>query len=353
MIGAVLALVMASGAGAPVAPSVDTAALTPAQLAGQRVVYGFGGTTVPPDLVARIRRGEAGAVILLGSNAPSTAAVRALIARLQAIPRPPALDRPLLVMIDQEGGPVRRLRGAPSQSGAQLGAAGPVVARAAGRAAGRLLRSVGANVDLAPVADVGRPGSALVSEGRIAGSSPTRVARVTVAFSSGLAEAGVAASPKHFPGLGAAPMNTDAGPVRIPLSAAVLRRVDLLPFRALIDHGVPMIMLGTAIYPSLDAAAPAALSRPIATGELRTALGFRGVSVSDDLATPALAPFGGPGAVGVRAARAGTDMLIYTGYDSGRRAATAIASALSSGALPRASSERAVARIMALRADLP
>ncbi len=143
--------------------------MTPAQLAGQRIVYAFPGTVPPPSLVARIRRGEAGAVILFASNAPTNAAARALVARLQAIPRPAALNRPLLVMVDQEGGPVRRLRGSPVQSGAQLGAAGPAVARAAGRAAGRLLRSVGANVDLAPVADVGRPGSALVGEGRIAG----------------------------------------------------------------------------------------------------------------------------------------------------------------------------------------
>ena len=344
---------MASGAaGAPSAPPVATAGLTPAQLAGQRVVYGFPGTTPPPELVARIRRGEAGAVILLGSNAPSTAAVRALVARLQAIPRPPALDQPLLVMIDQEGGPVRRLRGSPAQSGAQLGAAGPVVARAAGRAAGRLLRSVGANVDLAPVADVGRPGSALVAEGRVTGSSPARVARVTVAFSAGLAEAHVASSPKHFPGLGAASMNTDEGPVRIPLPAAVLRRVNLRPFASLIAHGVPMIMLGTAVYPALDPVNPAALSRSIATGELRASLGFRGVSVSDDLGTRALAPVGGPGVVGVRAARAGTDLLMYTGYRAGVRASAAIAAALASGSLPRASSERSVARILALRASL-
>ena len=99
---------MAGGAGgAPAAPRQHGRA-DAAQLAGQRVVYGFAGTTLPPALVARIRRGEAGAVILLGSNAPSDAAARALIARLQAIPRPAGLDRPLLVMIDQEGGPVRR-----------------------------------------------------------------------------------------------------------------------------------------------------------------------------------------------------------------------------------------------------
>ena len=327
--------------------------MTPAQLAGQRIVYAFPGTVPPPSLVARIRRGEAGAVILFASNAPTNAAARALVARLQAIPRPVALNRPLLVMVDQEGGPVRRLRGSPVQSAAQLGAAGPAVARAAGRAAGRLLRSVGANVNLAPVADVGRRGSALVSEGRIAGTTPARVSQITVAFATGLAQAGVAAAPKHFPGFGAATVNTDEAPARIPLSAAELRRVDMRPFQALIDRGAPMVMIGTAIYPALDADHPAALSRRIATDELRVRMGFRGVSVSDDLDTPALGPSGSTGVVAVAAARAGTDMLIFTGHDSGLRASDAIATAIARGTLPRAAMERSVARIMALRAALP
>ncbi len=126
------------------------------------------------------------------------------------------------------------------------------------------------------------------------------------------------------------------------------------PFAALIRSGVPMVMLSTAIYPALDAAArPAALSRPIATGELRGRLGFRGVSVSDDLDTPALASSGGTATVAVAAARAGTDMLIFTGEASGGRAADAIAAAIARGALPRAAAEASVARIMALRARVP
>jgi beta-N-acetylhexosaminidase len=256
-------------------------------------------------------------------------------------------------MVDQEGGPVRRLTGPPTLSGARQGAGGAAVAGAAGRAAGRLLRSVGANVDLAPVADVGRPGSALVDEGRIFGTSAARVATTTVAFSRGLATAGVAAAPKHFPGFGAARVNTDDAPARITLSAAQLRRVDMRPFAALIRSGVRMVMLSTAVYPALDASRPAALSRRIATGELRGRLGFRGVSVSDALDTPALAASGGTAAVAVSAARAGTDMLIFTGSAAGGRAADAIAAALRRGSLSRVRAEASVARIMALRARVP
>jgi len=340
-------------AGGPGAPAPAPAGLTPAQLAGQRMVYGFPGTEPPADLVRRIRRGEAGAVLLLGSNVPSRSAARALTARLQAIPRPAALDAPLLVMIDQEGGRVRRLAAPPTRSAADLGTEGPRTALAAGRAAGRALAGAGINVDLAPVADVARPGSALEADERTFGRSSGRVAGVAVAFADGLREGGVASAAKHFPGIGAARVSTDQAPVRIRLSAAELRRVDLRPFRALISHDVPMVMLGTAIYPALDPGVPAALSGPVATDLLRGELGFAGVTVTDALDTPALAPVGGTGAVAVRAAAAGSDLLIHTGYADGTASAAAITREIRRGSLARPEAEAAVARILALRRGLP
>ncbi|MGE3140875.1 MAG: glycoside hydrolase family 3 N-terminal domain-containing protein [Thermoleophilia bacterium] len=316
------------------------------------MVYGFPGTVPPPDLVRRIRRGEAGAVILLGENTPSASVAKALVDRLQAIPRPGVLDEPLLVMIDQEGGFVRRLPGPPERSPEELGAAGRAASRAAGRAAGRLLSRAGINVDLAPVADVARPGSALARDDRIFGTSPAGVSATTVAFAAGLRAEGVAATAKHFPGIGAARVSTDEAPVRITLSGAALRRVDLRPFRALIAQDVPLVMLGTAIYPALDPGTPAALSRPISTILLRGELGFRGITVTDALDTPALDPVGGPGTVAVRAAGAGADLLIHTGYAANVTASSALAREIRRGTISRADAEGAVARTLALRRSL-
>jgi len=115
---------------------------------------------------------------------------------------------------------------------------------------------------------------------------------------------------------------------------------------------VPMVMLGTAIYPALDPGVPAALSRPIAADLLRTELGFTGVTVSDALDTPALAPVGGTGAVAVRAASAGSDLLIHTGYAAGTASAAAIARGLRRGTLSRPQAQAAVGRILALRREL-
>lgn len=346
MIGGLLTALLVAAAPATAAD------LTPAQLAGQRVVYGFPGTTPPPALVSRIRRGEAGAVLLLGGNIAGRARARRLIDSLQAVPRPSGLRAPLLVMIDQEGGLVRRLPGPPARRAEAIGAAGPGAARAAGRAAGRLLRGVGANVNLAPVADIARPDSALAGTGRLFGTTAPAVAGSAAAFVEGLRGERVASTAKHFPGLGAATETTDAAPVQIDLTARELRSVDMAPFGVLIRRGIPLVMLGTAVYPALDPAAPAALSRRIVTGELRRRLGFAGVTVTDALDTPALAPVGGPGTVAVRAAGAGSDLVMYTGLGNGEAAAGALRAAIAADPAVRAASEQAVGRVLALRGSL-
>ena len=211
---------------------------------------------------------------------------------------------PLLLMVDQEGGPVKRLPGAPRRSPPEIAATGdPATALDEGKATAATLREAGMNVDLAPVLDVPRPGGALAAEGRGFGASPAQVAVVRDALRARPARGGVAATAKHFPGFGAAEVNTDAAAVRIDVPASELRRIDQAPFRWAIDAGVDLVMLSSAVYPALDPR-PAVLSRRIATGELRDRLGFRGVSISDDLQTPAFGAWGGSPGAAVRATRA-------------------------------------------------
>ncbi len=337
-------------ASAALATNAKATELTPEQLAGQRIVYAFQGPAPPPSLLTRIRRGHAGAVILFGGNVQSEQQVRALISQLQAIPRPAGLREPLLVMVDQEGGSVRRLPGGPEPSAATIGAqADAARAEAAGRVAGRVLSEVGANVNLAPVVDVPRPGTVIEREGRAFSRDPERVSRMASAYVDGLWVAGVAGAAKHFPGLGPSPANTDDRGVTLKVEADQLRRIDERPFVDLIEREIPMIMLSTAIYPELDSL-PAALSRPIATNELRRRLDFTGVSISDALDTPALESFGGVEETAVASARAGTDMLIYaTDYGAGDRAARALAGAIRDGQVTRASAVTSLSRILALR----
>ena len=188
--------------------------LTAGQLAGQRVVAGFRACKPPRDLLRRIRRGKVGGVILFAQNVESRDQVaRGAPAAVGAPAR--AVDEPLLVMVDQEGGPVVRIPGAPGRSAAEIGATGrAAVARRAGRAAGRNLRGAGVNVDLAPVVDVARPGSAMERERRSYGRRPRKVARFATR-SRPACRTRRLRHRKHFPGFGAAGANTDNARVTI------------------------------------------------------------------------------------------------------------------------------------------
>jgi beta-N-acetylhexosaminidase len=328
-------------------------ALTDAQLAGQHVVFPFAGRTAPRALLARIRRGEAAGVIFLGANLGTPAQVRALTRALRRVPRPPGLRAPMLLMVDQEGGSVQRLPGAPSRGAPDMAATGrPAVARAEGRATAATLRAAGMNVDLAPVVDVVRPESALHGEGRGFGFSAASAARFGAAFTRGLRAGGVAATAKHFPGFGAAPRNTDAGAVRIPVGLRELRGVDRVPFAAAVRAGAGLVMLSSAIYPALSRV-PAVLSPRVVQRELRDGLGFGGVTISDDLEAPAFAPHGGATGAALGATRAGVDLLLFARtYRGADRAARALAGALRSGRVDRGALEASLARVLALRAAL-
>jgi beta-N-acetylhexosaminidase len=338
------------GEGPRPAPSIASR-LPLSLLAGQRLVVGFGGTEVPEAVVRRIRRGELAGVILFAENFPDRAFGRSLIRRLQVIPRPPGLREPLLIMVDQEGGLVKRFDGPPSASARRMGRRGAGFSRRQGRATAANLRSLAVNVDLAPVLDVARPGGTIAEAARGFGSTPAQVSAAATPFAAGLQEGGVAATAKHFPGLGIAAESTDFAAQRIDLSRRTLRTVDEAPYRRFVALGGAMVMLSTAIYPALSPM-PAAFARPIATGELRLRLGFDGVSITDALESAAVREFGAPAMVGPAAARAGTDLLLFTDYRAGARASDALLRALRAGSLKRAAFETSVGRVLRLRHGL-
>jgi beta-N-acetylhexosaminidase len=334
------------------APRVEVASTLPLpQLAGERIVAGFPGTTVPAPVKEAIREGRLAGVILFAGNLPNRAGARGLIADLQAIRRPTALRDPLLIMIDQEGGLVKRVSGAPTASAREMGERGATFSREQGRRTASNLRDLGANVDLAPVLDVARPGGTIADTDRGFGDTAAQVADTAIPFAWALRQGGVAATAKHFPGLGAAREDTDFAVQRIGLPEQTLRTVDEAPYRAFAAIGGEMVMLSTAIYPAFSDR-PAAFSRPIATGELRSQVGFQGVSITDALETVSVRAFGGPAKAGLAAARAGVDLLLFTDFDAAARAQRALLARLRSGALSREDSQRSAQRVLDLRRRL-
>lgn len=325
--------------------------LPPKLLAGERIVVGVRGTRIGAGLRAAIREGRVAGVVLFAGNFPSRAAGARLIGRLQAIPRPPKLRDPLLVMVDQEGGQVKRLSGAPTASATAMGARGAAYSARQGRRTAANLRDVGVNVDLAPVLDVGRPGGVIAETERSFGSTAARVGATAIPFAKALQGGDVVATGKHFPGFGDARENTDFSVERIELSKAELRAVDEKPYAAFVAAGGKMVMLSTAIYPAFSDT-PAAFTRSIATGELRDRLGFAGVTITDALETPAVEHFGGTGKAAVAGARAGSDLLLYGEAGTARTAWKTLVKKLRSGALQRRQFEQAVERVLDLRATL-
>jgi len=330
----------------------EVASTLPAeQLAGQRIVVGLQGTSVSQRLRAAIAEGRVAGVVLFAENFPSHATGRRLIARLQGIKRPPKLRDSLLIMVDQEGGLVKRVNGAPTASAREMGDRGAAFSARQGRATAANLRELGINVDLAPVLDVGRPGGVIAETQRSFGATAAKVEATAIPFAKALQAGGVAATGKHFPGFGAATENTDFSVERIGLSKQELRTIDERPYAAFAAAGGKLAMLSTAIYPAFSDR-PAAFTRAIATGELRNRLGFEGVSVTDALETPAVEDFGGTAKVAVAGARAGADLLLFARLGPAKRAWEALVAKLRSRALDRGEFEAAAQRVLDLRAEL-
>ncbi|MER7706627.1 glycoside hydrolase family 3 N-terminal domain-containing protein [Kitasatospora sp. NPDC097605] len=329
------------------------------QLAGRRVIYSYAGDTPPTELLTTIRAGRAAGVIFFKDNVPTLPKLQAAVAQLRQAAAEAPTGAPLLLMTDQEGGKVHRLEGAPLLSAKQTGlAANPAGAAAdAGAGAARTLSEAGLNVNLAPVLDVfDTPDNFIDHFERSYSQKPEVVAELGSAFLTAQQSLGVAATAKHFPGLGAAAAgeNTDASAVVLPVPLADLRARGEEPYRAAIAAGVRLVMASWAVYPALDAYRPAGLSRTIVHGELRERLGFRGVTVTDALEAGALAAFGDAGERAVAAADAGMDLVLCSARDvhQGDAAVEALAAALDSGRLDTAGFTEAVHRVDALRGSL-
>jgi beta-N-acetylhexosaminidase len=272
---------------------------------GQMIVARFVGSRPTGAFLERIRSGGIGGVILFADNiAGGVAQTRALTIQLQHAARAGG-NPPLLIMTDQEGGAVRRLRGPPGLPPSAM--TSDRMAFAQGIATGNLLKAAGINVDLAPVADVEHARTSFLGS-RAFGSDPSIVASRACSFAQGLQSRGIAYTLKHFPGLGRASGNTDAGPVVIDAPSSLLRQ-DYLPYVSCADSPVALVMVSSAIYPNLSGTLPAVMSPLIYNRELRIVNPqARDLTISDDLEAGALR---GQSAPARQAIDAGLDLLLY------------------------------------------
>lgn len=283
------------------------------QRAGQLLMTA-GTVSELPGLASTVRRYHLAGVMVRGRSSAGTAAVAKALASLQeAAPQ----GMPLLTATDQEGGAVQVLSGrglSTIPSAVQQGRGSTTSTRADGERWGTELARAGVRLDLAPVADVPcadtlHDNPPIADLRRQYSSDPTAAGGYVAAFVRGMDAAGVAATVKHFPGLGCVRGNTDTE-TRVVDGATTVDSPRLLAFRAGVEAGAAFVMMSSAEYRRIDPGVPALFSSRILQGLLRGQLGFTGVVMSDDLGGAAAVKRWSPGQRAVKFVRAGGDLML-------------------------------------------
>lgn len=311
---------------------------------GQMFIVGLGGTEPDYYIEKMVRERNVGGVLLLGHNMRSEEQTKSLTDALQRLATSTDPAVPLLVAANHEGGEVQ---GAPwvleQPAAAEVGERGdPGEARRIAEEIGRELLRGGVNTDLAPVVDTGS-GAAIGS--RSYGADPALVAQMGTASIKGFERAGVVSAAKHFPNHGPALVDSHVALPTVNHDVETILNSDLPPFRAAVEAGAPMVMLGHLVYPALNPVMPASLS-PAAVGLLRGELGFEGVIVTDDLMMEGARRGGTTAEAAVEAAKAGVDLLMVSAPPEEQAAAyDAVVNAVESGEIPPERIEASVERI--------
>lgn len=327
---------------------VAGAALTLEQRAASRLIVGFDGTEMTPELGALVDTGISG-VILFRRNVQSPEQV----ARLNAdIVR--RAKRPFFVSVDQEGGPVQRMR-APFTEFPPHGVLGKIddadLTHKVASVMARELKAIGFNVDYAPVADVNTNPQNPVIGIRSFGDDPEKVACHVKAWIRGMQGAGVMACAKHFPGHGDTSTDSHYALPSLPHGRERIDAIELVPFRASIKEKVGSIMTAHVVFQAIDPRVPATLSPTVLTGLLRKELKYGGLVISDDLEMKAVADHWGVPEAAVVSLEAGADiLLVCKTRDLVLGSIESIAKALESKRLDERASAAVDARLAAARA---
>ncbi|MEI6388692.1 MAG: glycoside hydrolase family 3 N-terminal domain-containing protein [Spirochaetota bacterium] len=298
----------------PVSARVEAilASMGDEEVLGQVFLLTWPGQTPTPTLYRWIRERGIGGIKIFGWNAENTANLAAAIAGVQTAALGSLHRIPLLVATDQEGGIIRHVKGATSETPGNMaiGASGlPSDAYWSGFWIARELDALGITMNFAPTIDLETsPKSPLIGV-RAFCSDPRTAGLLGASYAAGTIAAGLIPTAKHFPGHGATELDSHGILPRINIDEEGLWNRELVPYRVLADEGLPAIMSAHLSFPKIEpSGVPASLSHHFMTDILRTRLGFKGVAVTDDLRMKALGKDFG---ANCRAAlEAGNDLLV-------------------------------------------
>ena len=255
--------------------------------AGQLIMAPMFAGGNPADLSALISTRHVGSVVLIGNWNNGTAAAKTAADALQSYA--PSGNQ-LIVSTDQEGGQVQHLKGSGFDTMPSAVAQGQMSAdtlRSSAKTWGGQLKQAGINVDLAPVlgtVQVKRSSNAPIGAlNRDFGLDSNGNAQHGIAFVEGMRDAGVGATVKHYPGLGAVTGNTDFTTEGILDTTTTLDDEEIGAFNTTIKQAKPaMVMMSLATYQRIDSSAPAAFSSKIIDGTLRGSVGYDGLIVANE-----------------------------------------------------------------------
>ncbi len=346
--------------GASRAASVDSllSSMSLEEKIGQMMLVAFKGPAMSPELKDMIEKRHVGGVILYSSwgNVTDIRQVAALNASIQARAAGTKHGVGLFIGVDQEGGPVNRLREGVTVFPSQMAVAATgnrEHARAMAAVTASELQTLGFNLNFVPVADVNsNPDNPIIGI-RAFSSDPNIVSRLTSVMVGEYVRSRMVCTPKHFPGHGDTDVDSHLG---LPVSnhdKRTLERVDFAPFRAAFQANAPAVMTAHVEVPALEPSKdlPATLSPRILGDVLRKEMRFGGLIVTDSLGMGALSKGVGTVRAAVMAAKAGADVLLF-GADIGHEPAQqveafdALVAAAKSGELPAARIDEAVRRIL-------
>ncbi|WP_373501239.1 glycoside hydrolase family 3 protein [Desulfococcus sp.] len=255
---------------------------SPEQMAGQRLMAGFDGTDFDGDLAFLIEDLKVGGIILFSRNIGTPQQVADLCRSAQECAA--GCGQPgLFIAVDQEGGPVARLKRPFTEFPGNPAMTGEADADRFAAVTASELTQVGINMNMAPVLDVAPEGFGSIMETRAFGHDPEWVSRMGCRVIRGLQAGGVMAVAKHFPGIGRTTLDSHLDLPVVDLGMADLEALELPPFAAAFNEGVSGVMLSHILYRGIDPVWPASLSVRIARDLLRGRMGFEGLVLTDDL----------------------------------------------------------------------
>lgn len=344
----------------PSAPAPDPrpAPLTVDMAVGQMMAASFGGPSITDGLRRLILEEKVGTVLIFADNFTDAASLRRLTSELQRLGREAGLPAPLLIAVDEEGGRVMRIHDgvAALPSELELGARGADGVRQAVAANAAGLHALGIQLNLAPVADLRWNAADGVIGDRSFGGDAGVVGPLVAAAVNGLHDGGVAATLKHFPGLGGAAGDPHSAMPTDPISLDRWVASQARSFQAGIDAGADAVMTTAVVVPGLDpSGTPALFSRAVVTGLLRERLRFQGVIVTDGLGMGGITTLYALPDAAVAAVRAGNDLVLLNSADAGYQASAidAVKQQVRAGSIPVDQVQASAARVIAMRARWP